>query len=35
VALARICTRCRTDLFFSYRGEGETGRFATVAMIRP
>lgn len=33
VAFARICTRCRTDLFFSYRGEGETGRFATVAMI--
>jgi polyphenol oxidase len=28
-----VCTRCRTDLFFSYRGEGVTGRFATVAMI--
>jgi len=34
MAFARICTRCRTDLFFSYRGEGNTGRFATVAMIR-
>ena len=33
MAFARVCTRCRTDLFFSYRGEGETGRFATVAMI--
>lgn len=27
-----LCTRCRTDLFFSYRAERpETGRFATVA----
>jgi polyphenol oxidase len=25
-----ICTRCRTDLFFSYRKEGKTGRFAAV-----
>ncbi len=33
VALARICTRCRRDLFFSYRGEGITGRFATLAML--
>ncbi|MCF8062554.1 MAG: peptidoglycan editing factor PgeF [Deltaproteobacteria bacterium] len=33
VMFARVCTRCRTDLFFSYRGEGDTGRFATVAMI--
>jgi YfiH family protein len=29
-----ICTRCRTDLFFSYRAEKVTGRFATVAMLR-
>ena len=29
------CTRCRTDLFYSYRGEGRTGRFATVVMLRP
>jgi hypothetical protein len=21
-----LCTRCRHDLFFSYRGEGRTGR---------
>jgi YfiH family protein len=25
-----ICTRCNTDRFFSYRGEGTTGRFASV-----
>jgi hypothetical protein len=25
-----LCTRCRTDLFFSYRGEKRTGRFAAV-----
>jgi YfiH family protein len=24
------CTKCRTDLFFSYRGEGTTGRFMAV-----
>jgi purine-nucleoside/S-methyl-5'-thioadenosine phosphorylase / adenosine deaminase len=29
------CTRCRTDLFYSYRAEGQTGRFATVAMLKP
>lgn len=33
IACARICTRCRTDLFYSYRGEGTTGRFGTVAML--
>lgn len=27
---SRICTRCRTDLFFSYRAEGATGRMAMV-----
>jgi len=32
---ANFCTKCRTDLFFSYRGEGITGRFATVAMLKP
>jgi YfiH family protein len=25
-----FCTRCRTDLFFSYRGAATTGRFAAV-----
>jgi YfiH family protein len=33
IEVAGICTRCRTDLFFSYRGEGTTGRFATVVML--
>ncbi|MFC1868547.1 peptidoglycan editing factor PgeF [Thermodesulfobacteriota bacterium] len=27
------CTKCNRDLFYSYRAEGITGRFATVAMI--
>jgi len=34
IELAGICTSCRTDLFYSYRGEGKTGRFATVAMLK-
>ncbi|WP_035253925.1 peptidoglycan editing factor PgeF [Desulfatiglans anilini] len=34
IETAGICTRCRKDLFFSYRGEGATGRFATVAMLK-
>jgi copper oxidase (laccase) domain-containing protein len=29
-----ICTRCNPNLFFSYRGEGETGRFGAVAGLR-
>ena len=33
IEIAAICTRCRTDLFYSYRGEETTGRFATVAML--
>jgi copper oxidase (laccase) domain-containing protein len=33
IETAEICTKCRTDLFFSYRAEGVTGRFATVAML--
>jgi YfiH family protein len=34
IDIAGICTRCNTDFFYSYRGEGITGRFATVAMLR-
>jgi YfiH family protein len=34
IEVSGICTRCRTDLFYSYRAEGKTGRFATVAMLR-
>ena len=30
IAVSRICTKCSTDMFFSYRGEGKTGRFAAV-----
>ena len=30
VHLSRICTKCNTDQFFSFRGEGATGRFATL-----
>jgi polyphenol oxidase len=33
IEVAGICTRCRTDLFFSYRKEGNTGRFGTAAML--
>lgn len=31
---AGICTKCNRDVFYSYRGEGATGRFATVALIK-
>ena len=34
IEIAGICTRCRTDLFYSYRGEGKTGRFGVVAMLK-
>jgi YfiH family protein len=30
IFLGKLCTKCNTDLFFSYRGEGTTGRFASV-----
>lgn len=33
IEVSGICTRCRTDLFYSYRAEGQTGRFATIAML--
>lgn len=31
---SEMCTRCNTDLFFSYRGEGTTGRFAAVIGLK-
>jgi YfiH family protein len=34
IELARVCTKCRNDLFFSYRAEKTTGRFATIAMLK-
>ncbi len=33
IELAGICTSCRTDLFFSHRGEKARGRFATAARL--
>jgi hypothetical protein len=33
-----LCTRCHPDLFFSYRGEGQTGRqlsFIGIAEANP
>jgi len=29
-----LCTKCNTNTFFSYRGEGVTGRFAAVIGIK-
>jgi polyphenol oxidase len=35
IEVAGLCTSCRTDLFFSYRGEqGKTGRFGAFAGLR-
>ncbi len=34
IECAEICTRCRTDLFYSYRSEKTTGRFATLVMLQ-
>ncbi|MBI5590503.1 MAG: peptidoglycan editing factor PgeF [Deltaproteobacteria bacterium] len=33
IVSSNLCTRCRTDLFFSYRKEKTTGRFAAVIGI--
>ncbi|MCJ7774614.1 MAG: peptidoglycan editing factor PgeF [Desulfobacterales bacterium] len=30
ICQSNICTKCHTEQFFSYRGEGTTGRFAAV-----
>jgi len=34
ITVSKICTRCHTDRFFSYRGEGITGRFGTFVMLK-
>jgi polyphenol oxidase len=34
IETACICTKCNNDLFYSYRADGDTGRFGAVAMIR-
>jgi len=31
---SNICTKCNTDIFFSFRGEGTTGRFAAVIGLK-
>jgi copper oxidase (laccase) domain-containing protein len=33
IANPRLCTRCRGDLFFSYRREGQGRRLATLAVL--
>jgi len=33
IEVAGICSCCNTDQLYSYRAEGKTGRFGTVAMI--
>jgi len=36
ICRSNVCTRCSLDRFFSYRGEGRTGRFAAViTLMRP
>lgn len=34
VNLSRLCTKCNPDHFFSFRGEGDTGRFASVIGLK-
>jgi len=34
ISVCGICTRCNTKLFYSYRGEGVTGRFGAVIGIK-
>jgi YfiH family protein len=34
IHLSKMCTKCNTAQFFSYRGEGKTGRFATVIGLK-
>jgi hypothetical protein len=34
IYLSKMCTKCNPTLFFSYRGEGQTGRFAAVIGLK-
>jgi polyphenol oxidase len=35
IHISGLCTRCNPSLFFSYRGERRTGRFAAVVGLEP
>lgn len=34
IEVSNVCTCCNTGIFFSYRGEGQTGRFAAVIGLK-
>ena len=34
IDVSGLCTKCHPEVFYSYRGEGETGRFAVVIGIK-
>ena len=34
IEVAGLCTKCQPEVFYSYRGEKETGRFAAVVGMR-
>jgi len=34
IEVSGLCTKCHPEVFYSYRGEGETGRFAVVIGIK-
>ena len=34
IEVAELCTKCHPQVFYSYRGEGETGRFAVAIGVK-
>lgn len=34
IVLSKLCTKCNPDRFFSFRGEGTTGRFASIIGLK-
>jgi YfiH family protein len=34
IEIAGLCTKCHPEVFYSYRGEGKTGRFAVAVGIK-